>query len=246
MFEQSEQHGLTAQTAHQIERTSPVRTVHRLEDLDAIFDDEADAVIWSRQAPPTVLSALKALPAYEVENGRFCVPVSGVGDCIINLFDAWGWCASPVRNWVAGDVEALAGQMATILSISHVLLRVEVVRDDACRKFHRDTVRARLICTYSGPGTELGIIAEDGGYPRPIGAVAAGSPILLKGKRWQGAKVLSERVAGAKPRTTLVATRSAQKSVVHRSPPIEETGVSRLVVVLDEASPPLTEPAITP
>ena len=213
---------MKTQTVRRIERTNPVRTVHRLADLDAIFDDEIDAVVWGRQAPGSVLSALEALPDYEVENRGFCVPVSRVGDCVADLFDAWEWRAGPAQQWVAEDVEALAGQMAQILSVSHVLLRIELVRDDACRKFHRDTVRARLICTYSGPGTELGI-ADDGGQPRHIGAVPTGSPILLKGKRWPG---------------------SAQQSIMHRSPPIEETGASRLVVVLDEA-PSLTESATT-
>ena len=223
MLAQSEKYGLKAQTACQAEQTNPVRTVHRLEDFDAIFDDGVDAVVWSRQAPASVLSALKALPDHEVENGRFCVPVSGVGDCVADLFSVWGWRAGPAHSWIAHDIEALAAQMAQTLSISHVLLRVELVRDDACCKFHRDTVRARLICTYSGPGTELGI-ADNGEQPRHIDTVATGSPVLLKGKRWPG---------------------STQGSIKHRSPPIEETGLSRLVVVLDEAQL-LTEPAITP
>lgn len=205
---------MKARTVRQVAPTAPILSVDSLKDLDAIFDDAVDAVIWGRKAPPVVLTALKALPAHEVENGRFCASVSRVGDCVAGLFDEWGWGAGAAQNWVADDVEALAGRMAQILSVSQVFLRVELVRDDACRKFHRDTVRARLICTYSGPGTELGI-AEDGEPLRRIGAVATGSPVLLKGKRWPG---------------------STRRAIMHRSPPIEGTGGSRLVVVLDEAS----------
>lgn len=204
---------MKALKASQIAPTAPVLSVHRLKDLDAIFDEEVDAVIWSRQTPPSILSALKALPAHKVESGRFCVPVSEVGGCVADLFDAWGWRDDQAKNWLADDVEALAGQMAQILSVSHLLLRVELVRDDACRKFHRDTVRARLICTYSGPGTEFGVADADG-QPRHVDTVPTGCPILLKGKLWPGA---------------------AQPSIMHRSPPIAGAGVSRLVVVLNEA-----------
>lgn len=204
---------MKARNARQSAPNAPVLSVHRLKDLDAIFDQEVDAVIWSRQTPPSVLSALKAAPAHEVESGRFCVPVSEVGGCVAGLFDAWGWRADQARNWLADDVEALAAQMAQILSVSHLLLRVELVRDDACRKFHRDTVRARLICTYSGPGTEFGV-ADAGGQPRHVDTVPTGSPILLKGKLWPGA---------------------ARPSIMHRSPPIAGAGASRLVVVLNEA-----------
>jgi hypothetical protein len=185
-----------------------------MEGLGDILDEEVEAVIWNRRTPPSVSSALGALPAHEVENGRFCVSVSAVHDRIMGLFARWGWRAGDAQHWLAEDVEALAAQMANILSVSHLLLRVELVRNDACRKFHCDTVRARLICTYSGPGTEYGIV-EERNQLNNIHTVPTGSPMLLKGKLWPG---------------------YFGQSVLHRSPPIEGTGVSRLVIVLNEAA----------
>ena len=90
-----------------------------------------------------------------------------------------------------------------------VRLRLEPIFDDACSKFHIDNVMARLICTYSGPGTELGLETTD---PESTTRVATGTPILLKGKRWPG---------------------PIYPVLRHRSPRISGTGEARLVLVLE-------------
>jgi len=195
------------------EQAVPIRTVERLEEINVLLNTDVDGVIWHRQIEPTLLSALEALPAGEVENGRFCLPVDGVGECVSNHFRNWGWNIGPAQQWVADDVQVLARRLAQILSISEVRLRVELVHDDACRKFHQDFVRARLICTYSGPGTVYGIVEEDD-EPARTGNTPTGMPILLKGRLWPG---------------------PSDPTLKHRSPQISGTGISRLVIVLDEA-----------
>ncbi len=191
----------------------PVRTVHDLMDFDIFLGHGTDAVIWSRQLPQLVRETLKCLPTHSVSNGRFQISANEAAGCVRGLFREWGIDASETTDWLAADVGALAGQMAHLLSVSQLLLRVELVRDDACRKFHRDTVKARLICTYSGTGTEFGL-AEGDEQPIHIDSAPTGCPILLKGKLWPG---------------------YVNRSVVHRSPPIEGANSSRLVVVLNEA-----------
>ncbi|MEM9168250.1 MAG: DUF1826 domain-containing protein [Pseudomonadota bacterium] len=191
----------------------PVRTVRRAEDLAAIADDAIDAVIWGRPAPAFVRAALNESPGVDLADARFQTPPGDARRCVADVFDAWGWPAPRAAGWAADDVGVLARQFAQILSLSQVRLRVEIVRDDACRKFHRDAVTARLICTYGAPGTVYGVGCDDGD-PAAVYAVPAYCPILLKGKRWP-----------AEP----------QRTLVHRSPRIEGTGATRLVVVLDEA-----------
>ena len=90
-----------------------------------------------------------------------------------------------------------------------VRLRLEPVFDDACSKLHIDNVVARMICTYSGPATELGLEAV---APESAERIPTGAPVLLKGKRWPDEK---------------------QPSLRHRSPPISGTDQARLVVVLE-------------
>ena len=90
-------------------------------------------------------------------------------------------------------------------------LRFDVVTGNACRKFHVDAITARLVCTYRGAGTQYGM-STDGTDPSRVFAVATGAPILLRGSLWP-----EEPASG----------------LLHRSPPIEGTGETRLVLVLD-------------
>ena len=204
---------MAGQQALQSEIIHPIRMVNGLERFDALFDHDTDAMICTRRLPASVRAALQSLPARAVSGGRFRVPAEEAGRCIHDIFSDWAFDAGEATRWLAADVTALARQMARILAVSHLVVRVELVRDDACRKFHRDTLKARLICTYSGPGTELGIAGE-GDEPEEIVTVPTGCPVVLKGKLWP---------------------RRAQRSVLHRSPPLSGTGASRLLVVLNEA-----------
>ena len=191
----------------------PVRMISQLADFDAVIDDGIDGVIWNRQVPATVETSLKTGLKKKGSDGRFCVPTDKVASAVVEQFKGWGWPIDAPHQWLAGDIEVLALRFADILSVSSVNIRIEQVRDDACRKFHRDALRARLICTYSGPGTELAVLRDDDEQPRDIDAVPTGCPVLLKGKHWPG---------------------PPSRMLVHRSPPIEGTGTARLVVVIDE------------
>ncbi|MEL7183288.1 MAG: DUF1826 domain-containing protein, partial [Pseudomonadota bacterium] len=79
------------------------------------------------------------------------------------------------------------------------------------RKFHIDALTSRLVCTYRGTGTQYGT-SLDGDDPRRVFTVQTGAPILLRGTLWPG---------------------HPSSGLLHRSPPIEGTGESRLVMVLD-------------
>jgi hypothetical protein len=74
-----------------------------------------------------------------------------------------------------------------------------------------DAVTARMICTYRGPGTQYRI-EGDKVAPDTIHDVPQGSAIILRGTDWPT---------------------SGQTRLRHRSPPIEGTDTTRLLVVLD-------------
>ncbi len=206
---------MNASTAEETEHWDPVRRISRPEELGAIVDDDVHAVIWDRRPPYSVLSVLEATPVGRMVGAHFDAPVGDVGARVAKLARKWGLRGTAEQHWLANDIENLAHRFAQILAIPRVFLRIEWVRDDACRKFHCDVVKARLICTYRGPGTELGP-AREGGSPARIDTAPTGSAILLKGKLWPGMRNVS---------------------VLHRSPPIEATGASRLVVVINETPP---------
>ena len=102
------------------------------------------------------------------------------------------------------------------MKLDAVSVRLAIVTSDSCRKFHADYVKARLITTYVGTGTQWidGKDAERvarGQDPVRINTLGAGDVGLFKGK---------------------IATRYP---AIHRSPPIARTGETRLMLVLDPA-----------
>ena len=93
-------------------------------------------------------------------------------------------------------------------------MRLAIVTTDSCRKFHADYVKARLITTYVGTGTQwiegadVARVAK-GAEPSRINTLNACDVGLFKGKMW------------------------TQSPAIHRSPPIEDSGERRLTLVLD-------------
>jgi len=102
------------------------------------------------------------------------------------------------------------------MSAPYLRLRLDVVRTNACRKFHIDAVTARLICTYRGTGTQYGI-STDGADPKRVFTVPTGAPIILRGTLWPA---------------------DLPSGLLHRSPPIVDTGETRLLLVIDPVFDP--------
>ncbi|MBS0559907.1 MAG: DUF1826 domain-containing protein [Proteobacteria bacterium] len=110
-----------------------------------------------------------------------------------------------------GDFRRLARRFSALTASSVVRMRLELIIDDACRKFHKEAVGIRLLCTCAGPGTEW--IDSDGTIRRLTTMAVA----LFKGTAFPGAG----------PR------------VLHRSPPLSSGTFfrqSRLVLCIDAVS----------
>jgi hypothetical protein len=139
-----------------------------------------------------------------------------VRDAASEVCDTSGTPAGLERDRLVDDIAALADIFARLMRARWLRLRLDAVTTNACRRFHIDAVTARLVCTYRGTGTQYGI-STDGAEPRRVFQVATGAPILLRGTLWP-----------ERPRSGLL----------HRSPPIEGTGETRLVLVLDPVDDP--------
>jgi len=108
---------------------------------------------------------------------------------------------------VRTDISALGSRFMALMQTSRLRVRVEGVTNNACKKLHSDFTDLRLITTYAGPGTDYAPHDDDCCLERlPVGAIG-----LFKGK------LFGEGHAPCR----------------HRSPPIEGTGVARLVLVID-------------
>ncbi len=115
------------------------------------------------------------------------------------------------RTWLVEDIADLSVRFAEIMRSPYLRLRLGVVNTNACRKFHIDAIMARLICTYRGTGTQYGV-SNDGKEPKKVFTVATGAPMVMRGTLWP---------------------ESPASGLLHRSPPIEGSGETRLVMVLD-------------
>lgn len=198
-----------------LDELSQVVSVSELPDLKRIEDRDVEAVQWVRRVPEKVQDCLRDVSRGAFRNGRFSLNAEVIGKCVLEHFQANRISLTRELEWLAGDVQGLADEMSALFKSPYLRLRLEAVANDACRKFHADNIKARLICTYAGPGTEIGL-AGDAEVPSDIRRVETGQPILLKGLKWPETKT---------------------RQLKHRSPPIEGTGQKRFVVVLEPVTP---------
>lgn len=188
--------------------------------LAGFLDPGCAAAIWQRQTPRAVRAWLDGLEADTLPRGRVILQPDAVADTVGHLFDIYNVPTGSHRDRLLADIVGLAGRFSDLMGARFLRLRLDVIDTNACRRFHVDAIKARLVCTYRGTGTQYGLAAE-GQEPRQIHTVETGSPILLRGKLW--APELSP-------------------GLLHRSPPIEGTGETRLILVLDPVADPDSAP----
>ncbi|MEL6681247.1 MAG: DUF1826 domain-containing protein [Pseudomonadota bacterium] len=179
--------------------------------LQSFRDPACAAAIWDRQVPLGVITWLANLAPGTLPNGRVVLQANTVTDTVRHLCDMAGMPDNEHRDWLIGDISNLATRFAGLTGATYLRLRLQAVTTNACRKFHLDAIMGRLVCTYRGTGTQYGT-SHKGQDPTEIYTVPTGAPILLRGSLWP-----SNPPAG----------------LLHRSPPIEGTDETRLVLVLD-------------
>ncbi len=181
--------------------------------LADIRDPGIAAAIWRRTPDPEFQRWVNALPKDNLPDLRTVVPVHLAEAAVRAACESHGLPACRERDMLASDVGALALMLAKTLTVRLLRLRLDVSEDVMCPKFHLDNVRARLLCTYRGPGTEYvpENVAEETGRIRqvPPGGVA-----VFRGRQWS----CGERTA-----------------LLHRSPAVTPAGGPRLLLVIDPA-----------
>lgn len=179
--------------------------------LRQFVQPDCAAALWARDMPDIVRAWLTRLDPDSLPRGRMALPVHSVAGTVAQLCNAHGLPDGPERTWLQSDIAALADVFADLMDVRFLRFRLDVIETNACRKFHIDAIRARLLCTYRGTGTQLGY-AQPGHDPDAVMTIATGAPLLLRGSLWPA---------------------DPAPGLLHRSPPIEGTGETRLVLVLD-------------
>lgn len=198
------------------ETTTGVKTAANLKELSCIREPDCAAAILKRTPDPAFQDWIDALNPADLPKARIILTPGDVGPAVADLFHAHdvGYC--PSSAWLIEDIRSLAACFNDLIPAPFLRLRLDVINTDACRRFHVDSVMARLICTYRGTGTQLGA-ATNGNAPSEIVTVPTGAPVVLRGSLWPGV---------------------SSTGLLHRSPPIAGTGEVRLVLVIDPICDP--------
>ena len=179
--------------------------------LESFRDTACAAAIWHREVPGAVPTWLENLEVEGLPTGRVVAQANAVENTVRHLCDIAGTPKGQQRDWLIADISNLAQCFAALMRAPYLRLRLQAVTTNACRKFHLDAITGRLICTYRGTGTQYGTSVK-GDDPEQVFTVPTGDPILLRGSLWPAVPL---------------------SDLLHRSPLIEGTGETRLVLVLD-------------
>jgi len=188
--------------------------------LRSIHRTNVDLGIWRRVLPSALKSWLDASPICDWPGLRQNLKPAEVARALRRHFDAAGVKDCDGCTLLIDDIKRLAKLYAEALRVDHIYLRLEPIRDDACTKFHRDCVKARLITTYRGPGTEWVTIDNvakalslQHGYDGELRHVSTGSVAIFKG-----------------------CLEGGEYGVHHRSPRISPSRSSRLLLCVNASA----------
>ncbi|ONF44099.1 hypothetical protein BTO32_07370 [Marinobacter lutaoensis] len=201
--------------------TKPPVTVEgsHAETLTRIFQDEVNLAVWRRPENPHWRPFTQALIEQAGHFERFASVVPG--EAVDGLLPDWARELAGADLWL-DDVNQLVEMFCCLFEPQAVGVRLHVVDRPLCPRFHTDRVPVRLLCTYSGPGTEWlpehRVRRSGSGGPLPeqvvdasdIQHIPAGAVALLKGEAWIG---------------------NEGRGIVHRSPCLNPE--PRLMVGLD-------------
>lgn len=199
--------------------------------LQAITLDDVELAVWQRSLDAPWWTWLQAWPADRLPACRTTLEAGEAAAALRAACDAAGARAAPWCDSFIEDASTLTRLFASVAGCDTVHLRLDVTDGDGCRRWHRDCVPTRLVCTYRGPGTQwvppaigdVVLVHADDDVPQAL-ALPLGHVAVFKGCGWPG--------------------RGDDRGIVHRSPRIAGSGQVRLVLVLDPRSPSSCPPAV--
>lgn len=146
--------------------------------LTDIFEPDVNLTIWQRSLPDTVqqyatslISALK-LP---LQHRLALNDISALLDRVLPE-------ATGKADFIT-DVQQLAEIFACLMDCPELGLRLKVLQQPMCPKFHTDHLLCRLVSTYIGPATEWHAGPLD--LAAPCQNMQQGDVALLKGSGWE-------------------------------------------------------------
>lgn len=197
--------------------------------LNRLRDPAVELAIWERTLPRVFADWIDSLPTEYLPDARAVTDDVSLEATVTAMLNAACTPSGAMRDMLHEDVVALARRFMAIMGSAQVDIRLEVVDHDACWKFHRDCVEARLLTTYRGPGTQ---------WISP----AYGEEALNCQKDYRGPIQNLTRFAVGIFKGSCAAPAGG---IVHRSPPLDSSdSVTRLLLCLNLPRVPVRQSVI--
>jgi len=220
MMEQMPLETTTISPGNKSASTNKISLTQAQDELAEITNPQTSLVIWQRQLQSTILDWLLHRAPETLPHGRVLAKHDQIEHAVASMFKAKQKNDDEAAHMLKHDIIQLAKRFAAIARGDHVDIRLEVIQHDACRKFHLDNVALRLVTTYFGKNTQYVMpefneqaLREQSAYTGPLKTIPDQSVAIFKGARI-----------------------TPGDGIVHRSPPIEGTGQTRLFLCINTPS----------
>ncbi|RUR55100.1 DUF1826 domain-containing protein [Vreelandella populi] len=193
--------------------------------LPRIFEDAINIAVMQRRLPADV--ALSAAAQCHVERPWQFSWLGTPDDSLVE--ELKHRAPQPeAADALINDIVSVAQAVAYLFDTQTVGIRLRILAEAMCPRFHCDNLSVRLVTTYLGPGSEWlpedAVNREGLGAPTPdrpeivlnpdaVQTLQAGDIALIKGSGWEG---------------------SEHSALVHRSPSLSP-GQKRLLLTIDPA-----------
>jgi hypothetical protein len=196
--------------------------------MTAIYQPHINLVVWQRGLTDTlnryIHDLTQGLNALQL---RTVIAPTDVSDWLAELLPE-----HPQRYLFIEDVVQLVEMYADLFDLNVVGLRLSLINETMCPRFHTDHLACRLVTTYHGQGSEW--LQEENVDRSKLGTGAKGLPDHLSGiyRHHQNIQQLQQADVGLLKGDGWID--SQVSGIVHRSPHIHKNE-KRLLLTLDFA-----------
>lgn len=195
-------------------------------ELEALFLDDVNVVLWRRAAPledpRRLAAAMLAAAGYAMSCRVDGATLHGLP--LLPLRDG------SLRDALTTDLAETVELFATLTGAPVVGLRLASLASAMCPRFHVDRVALRLVCTGFGPGTEW--VDDRHVERRWLGGRCPAERDPATGMLREGARIECAGVLDVVLMKGELWPGNAGRGAVHRSPPVP-AATRRLVLTLD-------------
>ena len=179
-----------------VEMPEPIMTMAR--ELATIFDADREIAIATRTLPADLAPSVDA----QCRTARgWSIALEGAPDTALETELRERLPIPEQAQALVDDVMALARLMTSLLAVTELRIKLRLLEETMCPRFHCDNVTVRLVTSWLGPGSEWlpehALDRRGLGAPSPdkpaivvdstaIERLGTGDVALIKGSAWQG------------------------------------------------------------